>query len=263
MSTESTIENITIHSLDEYIKNTAGLARGTLFRGVPDIEYELIPSIGRVNATDQIGKALQHEYHMLTEFREKSASYKESSSIIKLAVLAQHHGLPTRLLDWSINPLVALFFAVHSNYDKDSIIYIYHSKNFTFEQYVNYDIYIYSCNAALSDEFRSQTDTNILNNNSKVFLEYHKFILKKNGNGVCYFFPTCVSDRMHAQSSIFTFHPDPFSSLNTGIQATITIPKGIKKSLLTKLEKNGVHEFSMFPGLDGLCQWLRQVFPIN
>lgn len=263
MSTESTVENVQINSLDEYIKIVSEYDRGMLFRGVSNAEFEPIPSIGRINGKDQIGKALCHEYCMLTNFREKSASFIDSPNITKLAVLAQHHGLPTRLLDWTSSPLVALFFAVRSNYDRDSLVYAYFTQNFEFEQKINYDKYIYSCNTDMTEEFRASTDKNILNDRTRVLLEYQDYVIRKLGNIVYQFPPTCVSDRMHAQSSIFTFHPSPFSPLRDGIQATITIPKDIKKRLYMNLEILGIHEFSMFPGLDGLCQWLRQVFPIS
>lgn len=263
MSTKSTVKNFPINSLDEYIKRVSEYDRGMLFRGVSNIEYEPIPSIGRIKNKDQIGNALRSEYNMLTNFREKSVSYKESQTTIKLAVLAQHHGLPTRLLDWTTNSLVALFFAVRSNYDKDSMVYIFFPQFFTFEQYIDYGEYIYGCNEDISQEFRSSCGKDILDKNESVFIDYQQYILKQRGSDVYCFQPSCVSDRMHAQSSVFTFHPYPFSPLKEGIQATIKIPKDVKKRLLYDLEKNGIHEFSMLPGLDGLCLWLRQVYSIN
>lgn len=263
MSTKSTVKNFPINSLDEYIKKVSEYDRGMLFRGVSNIEYEPIPSIGRIKDKDQIGNALRSEYSMLTNFREKSVSYKESQTTIKLAVLAQHHGLPTRLLDWTTNSLVALFFAVRSNYDKDSMVYIFFPRLFTFEQNIDYGEYIYGCNEDMSQKFRSSCGKDILDKNESVFIDYQQYILKQRGSDVYCFQPSCVSDRMHAQSSVFTFHTYPFSPLKEGIQATIKISKDIKKRLLYDLEKNGIHEFSMLPGLDGLCQWLRQVYSIN
>lgn len=60
---------------------------------------------------------------------------KEQYSEWELLAIAQHTGLPTRLLDWTHNPLVAAFFATSENYDVDGAIYIYNP-----DSIINYEI---------------------------------------------------------------------------------------------------------------------------
>lgn len=96
------------------------------YRGVGNIEYKLIPSAGRYGIEDEKTQK-EFEQDMLNEFKKKAHMFLAEKStpktVLEWMMLAQHYGLPTRLLDWTYNPLVALFFAVTTDLDKDGVLY--------------------------------------------------------------------------------------------------------------------------------------------
>jgi hypothetical protein len=83
-----------------------------VFRGLGDHQFKLIPSIGRhpTYAPTQEMAVLELFKRRMPEFLQDS----DLSALDRLA-MAQHHGIPTRLLDWTTNPLVAAYFAVTSS----------------------------------------------------------------------------------------------------------------------------------------------------
>lgn len=110
-----------IKTLEGYLSNVykvnGSIVKGTLFRGVSDSNYKLIPSGYRYEDFDVIEK------EMLFRFRQKMGLYTSERILSEWEVLslAQHHGVPTRLLDWSFSPLIALFFAVEKDLIREEV----------------------------------------------------------------------------------------------------------------------------------------------
>ena len=66
---------------------------------------------------------------MLSQFRTAGAAFLKSYSAVDIYFTAQHFGMPTRLLDWSTNPLAALFFACDGNIAENGVVYAMDARN--------------------------------------------------------------------------------------------------------------------------------------
>lgn len=193
-----------------------------VFRGVKSTEYELIPKIGRYQLRG-MKNDLQKEKYIFKLFKERGLPYVEQNldSDWEWLALAQHYGLPTRLLDWSRNPLVAAYFAVESKYDNDSVVYAY--------------------------EDNQMLDT------SKYPSPFDVTEVKR-------FVPKHITERITTQNGIFTIHPHPKMPFNSKKIKRIIIAHAFRVELKAILHKYGIHKASLFPGLDGLAEhllWLR------
>src|SRR5947209_8375775 len=95
-----------------------------LFRGVAVVDYPLVSSVGRQR--DGYSYAPDIERALFEQFKREALPFLavRPETDWEWLALAQHHGVPTRLLDWSESPAVSLFFAVWGNDENDAGLYV-------------------------------------------------------------------------------------------------------------------------------------------
>lgn len=192
----------------------------TIFRGHGDSNWDLLPSAGRLKGFGDndafeywIGKSAKHF---------KNIHY---SCRLELLAIAQHHGLPTRLLDWTINPLSAAFFAVaESNGKSDAAVYILEMNRHLDNKYFD-------------DPF-----------NDDLFSIYQ-------------YTPPNIEDRIIAQQGVFTYHSSPEINLKDDIPENCRLIKLLIKreytiQLANELDAYGVNYMTMYPDMDGTSKYV-------
>jgi len=220
-------DETTAESLSEFVSVVLDKLKAPyLFGGHADIDWELEPAIDRADFSGLKGKIERrtHERLAFEEFKRLGLPHLRArpANDWEFLALARHHGVPTRLLDWTENPLAALFFAVEPARHTEGAVWCY--------TYVEMD-------DALDVE---QTPDPL--SITRVML----------------FRPPHVHPRIWTQSGTFTIHPPEFKRLAEPwgpLPLTrVRIPVAARARLRLELQRVGVHRASLFPDLDGVGQ---------
>lgn len=184
---------------------------GWIFRGQADATWSLSPAMLR----PQYVHATANEKSILAEFKRSARPYLSlvPKDDWEWIALAQHHGLPTRLLDWTRSSLAALFFAVElPNGGADSVVFCYRHEG------------------EYATSFSSPFDV----------------------TDVVVFEPPHVSPRMPAQKGLFTVHPLATGGWRGTFQRLL-IPAAARTRIRAHLHDLNINRASLFPDLDGIA----------
>jgi len=135
--------------------------------------------------------------------------------------VAQHHGLATRLLDWTENILVAAYFACTRKPREDAVIHVLNTRDLPVAE-----------------------------------LDTSPFLLKSD----VIFHPRHSTPRIAAQSGLFTVHVDPVRPFEAPIFERIIIPKDLVMELISTLRTYGFKKSNLFPGLDSVAEEVNESF---
>jgi hypothetical protein len=223
-----------------------------VFRGVPRSRHALETSL-------QTGGYEQHERHLLTSFRKYALrAAVHGDSIWNWLSLAKHHGLPTRLLDWTYSPFVALHFATHdpAHFHEDAAVWAvdYRKTN---------ELLPKTLKKLLEVEDVNIFTTELLSDAARRLDEFDR--LGKN-DFVLFFEPPSLDERIVNQFALFSLPSSPTMKLDDLLRTQessyrrIIVPAELKWEIRDKLDQANVTERVLFPGLDGLSQWLKRYF---
>ncbi len=237
--------------LDSYNDEIDRIRSPFIYRGLSDLAYELKTSLIRMG-----GPYSRLEFHLLRNFKKYAFNPQVSRNTDwDWLALAQHHGLPTRLLDWTYSPFAALHFATANieNYNIDGVIWAlkYESLTHYLPQRLRHTL-----ESVGSNSFTTQMLNSVYQNVQELTSEEEEFVVA--------FEPPSLDARIVNQYAIFTFMSSPTAMLNDWLQDKpemyyrIRIPAEMKWDIRDKLDQLNINERVLFPGYEGLSKWLKR-----
>jgi hypothetical protein len=237
-------------------KPALGRFRSTYaYRGMEDAVDDLTTTLFRLGGSYQ-----NHEGHLLRNFRKYAhRDAVPGDSTWNWLALAQHHGLPTRLLDWTFSPLVALHFATQSleHFNRDGVIWCV--------DYVKtHSLLPKPLRLILKEEQADVFTTEML---GRAADQLWKFDELAEDQPFCVFLePPSLDDRIVNQFALLSLMSDGETALDEWLMSRpqlcrrIIIPAGLKWEVRDKLDQANITERVLFPGLDGLSRWLKRYY---
>lgn len=210
----------------DYCEAVDLVSHTVLFRG-QGRRGGLLPGIAR---KDPKFNSLDVERKMLSQFRAQGASLLGNAypSDLEALVLAQHHGLKTRLLDWTTNPLAALWFACSSAREGDVYVYVLDSDNLQIDDIYGMDPFLHETTRVFQPRF----------DNPRVLAQNGWFTLHKYSSGSKCFVPL-----------------EKQKELGSRVHELV-VTADYRSFILSSLSRMGVHPRSLYPDLGGLAQHL-------
>ena len=227
------------------------------FRGLSSTDHALSHGLIRLSA----GRADIHrlESSILRAFRKYASEHTPPGvdSIWHWLAVAQHHGLPTRLVDWTYSPLVALHFATTEpdEYAHDGVVWCMN--------FVEANALLPKRLKALLEEEGSSTFTVEMLNE---FATLRSFDALARDPFVVFLEPPSLDARILNQFALFSLMPAPDARLDEWLPAhphlcrRVIVPAELKWEVRDKLDQANINERTLFPGLDGLSRWLERYY---
>ena len=262
LHTFSVVQEIRISDWNELTERVyegsweAGIARfrpNIAFRGLSDANYALKSGLIRLGGVSE-----RLEGHLLRNFRKYARRDTAPDSIWDWMALGQHHGLPTRLLDWTYSPYVAMHFATArlEDFEIDGVIW---SVDFAKAN----ELIPKKLKEVLQEEGSYTFTIEMLNSVAATPAGFDRLAPDP---FVVFFEPPSLDDRIVNQFALFSLMSSPTAALDDWLTThpelcrKIIIPAEAKWEVRDKLDQANITERVLLPGLDGLSSWLKRYY---
>jgi hypothetical protein len=224
------------------------------FRGLAEAPGDLQTSLQRLG-----GPFPKLEGHLLRNFRKYAYQRADlDDSVWNWMALGQHHGLPTRLLDWTYSPAVALHFVTEDleKYDRDGIVWCV---NFVAVNQMVPDLLL----GILKEEGSKVFTVEMLGRGARTLAEFG--CLSPEPYPV-FFEPPSLDDRIVNQFALFSTMSTAAARLDDWLLKhphllrRVIVPHDLKWEVRDKLDQANITERVLFPGLDGLSRVLKRIY---
>jgi hypothetical protein len=224
-----------------------------VFRGEASGDTSLVTSLQRLG-----GEYGDIERHLLRNFRKYAhRDVVHADELWYWLALAKHHGLATRMLDWTYSPYVALHFATARaiEFEQDALIWMV---NFVETN----KLLPRKLRSALDDEGMNAMSAGLLTEVAPSLPDFDKL----GEDFVVFFEPPALDERIVNQYALFSVMPSPHERMDTWLEERpelarrIVLPAELKWEVRDKLDQANITERVLFPGLDGLATWLKRYF---
>lgn len=238
-----------------------------LFRGLSNSKYHLVTSLQR-NCKE---KSHDLEWPLLRNFYKYAINDKPiiEQSIWYLLSIGQHHGLPTRMLDWTYSPLMALHFAVCE--ESPNLLSEHDCAVWAINVEEMNRLLPYDYQHKLQQENAFVFTVDMMNSLAKSLQHYDAHMhginhdsLQQEHDAMVILEPPSIDQRIINQYSYFTIVPECISDIelflsnNTSYTKRYVISKDIRWNIRDWLDTININERIVYPGLDGLATWLKR-----
>lgn len=218
-----------------------------VYRGHSSDSYKLLPSIARSDKHNT-PHFLTYERQVMADFQRRATPFisrkNRPEASIDWVIMAQHYGVSTRLLDWTTNPMVALFFAVEKNDDHDGVLYICSEAQIVDEpEFIDYE------KAKFLPEWELEFNDNPFGPRG----------LKRYGE-LIFIRPQYLDRRYENQATVLSCPADPFFEQSALAEYLIPIAKEIKPFIRRYLSQIGFSYSFIYPGIEGAAKDINSVW---
>ncbi|GHO63414.1 hypothetical protein KSC_023060 [Ktedonobacter sp. SOSP1-52] len=241
------------------------------FRGLTNAKFRLLTTLQRMGGPYEtlepqlLKNFRKYAYDMVVSTNPGLVLSSTGNSIWNWLIMGRHHGLPSRLLDWTYSPYIALHFATEDvQYEHPPVDGVIWCVDYTKAHKLLPDQLQTILRASISDVFTVDMLTQVAANLDEFRVSRTRGM--QASDFIMFFEPPSLHARVINQFSLLSVMTSSTTILDEWLEEhaelcyKIVLPAKIKWELRDKLDQANINERILYPGLDGLCRWLRRYY---